>query len=165
MAYPGYDPKQRQRELRRRLLLPAKIRSGGLWSDACILNVSSRGMMIQASRGSTPGTLIELSRGGDVVLGKVMWREGTRVGLKVNQRLPVEDILTVSQVPGLQLTATESLERPVTPARYERSRGRARIIEFAGVALFAGALSVAAFILLEHAFAEPMAKIEAALVG
>jgi hypothetical protein len=165
MAYPTYDPSQRQRELRRRLMLPARIRSDGAWSDARILNISSHGLMIQASRGTAPGSTVELTRGAHVILAKVKWREGTRAGLQVHYRLPVEDILTVSQVPGLQLTATETLKRPVTAERHERSRGRARNIEFAGVAVIAGALSIAAYVLLQHAFAEPMAKIEAALIG
>ena len=43
-------------------MIPARLRMGGLWTDACILNISSRGLMIQATRAAVEGNIIELYR-------------------------------------------------------------------------------------------------------
>ena len=39
--------RERPRELRRRVILPARLRTGADWSDTCMLNISSRGLLIQ----------------------------------------------------------------------------------------------------------------------
>jgi len=165
MASPSYDPRHRPRELRRRVVLPARLRSGNSWNDVCILNISSRGLMIQASRTAEPGATVELTRGAYVISATVMWREGPRAGLQVEGQIPVDDILTLSKEPGLQLTAVDSrlVEQRPKAASHEQSRLQARLFEFAGVAVIAGALCIAALAMLEEAFARPMAAIETAL--
>lgn len=167
MVGSTYDPAHRPRELRRRVVLPARIRSGGCWSDACILNISSRGLMIQASRTVEPGAMVEITRGAHVIAGRVVWREGARAGLQVDSGLPVDEILTLSKEPRLQLTAIDSrlVERRRKPRSHEQSRVQARLSEFTGIAVIAGALCLAASEMLEHAFARPLAAIETALHG
>jgi len=94
------------RELRRRVILPARLRMGAHWSDACILNISSRGLMIQASRAAPEGSVIELWKGDYVIVARVVWRKGVRAGLCSDDRVPVEEIMSLAQSPGLQLTAS-----------------------------------------------------------
>ena len=53
----------RPRELRRKLLVPARLRHGAAWSDTCIVNISSRGLMIHSSRPLQPGSKVEVYRG------------------------------------------------------------------------------------------------------
>ena len=159
------DAGHRPRELRRSVVLPARMRLGSAWSDACILNISSRGMMIQASRGVPQGITIELQRGEYVVLAHVVWRYGARAGLQVEERLAVEDILTLSQAPGLQLTAVDSLllrRRDFYPT-HDTSRLRARVFEFASIALIAISLSTAGLSMAREAIARPLALVEATL--
>ena len=55
--------------LRRRVLLPARMRTSAGWSDACILNVSSRGALIHAKRPITQGSVVELRHGDHVIVG------------------------------------------------------------------------------------------------
>lgn len=167
MARFNYDSDHRPRELRRRVVLPTRVRLGSAWSDACILNISSRGMMIQASRGAPKGSIVELERGDQLILARVIWRDGARAGLQVDDQLPVEDILSLSRAPGLQLTAADALllERRKHPRTHDMRRLRARTIEFVCIALIAVSLSAAALSMVQHAFAQPMAAIEAALRG
>jgi hypothetical protein len=158
---------QRPRELRRRVVLPARIRHGASWSDACILNMSSRGLLINTSRPAPAGTEIELRRGDHMIVARVMWRDGAKAGLQADDRLPVEDIMTFGQAQGLQLTAGgERFERRVQPRLGDqRHRWRARALEFAGVVVAGASLASAAVLLVEEAFARPLAAVQAALGG
>jgi hypothetical protein len=167
MARFNYNSGHRPRELRRRVVLPARVRLGSAWSDACILNISSRGMMIQASRGAPQGSIVELERGDQIILARVIWRDGARAGLQVDDQLLVENILSLSRAPGLQLTAADALllERRKHPRTHDVSRLRARTMEFVVIALVAVALSAAALSMVQHAFTQPLAAIEAALGG
>ncbi len=160
----GKSPRsQKPRELRRRVMVPARLRHGVSWSDTCILNISSRGLMIHTGRQMPRGTLVEVRRGDHVIVARVMWREGAKAGLQAEDRVPVEEIFTLGQSPALQLTA-EPAERRKHPRQEARSRERGRVIEFAGAVLIAVALAGAGFSMVQSAFARPLALVSAALV-
>ena len=93
------------------MVLPARMRHGAAWSDACILNVSSRGLLIHTSRQAPMGSEIELRRGEHVILARVVWRDGAKVGLRADDRVPIEEIVTLGQSRVLQLSAGGSVER------------------------------------------------------
>lgn len=142
--------------------MPARLRHGSSWSDACILNISSRGLMIHTGRPIARGAEVELRRGDHVIVARVMWREGGRAGLRSEDRVPIEDIVTFGQSPALQLTAATG-ERRKHPRPEEHSRIRARAVEFAGVLAIAICLAGAGFTMVESAFARPLAVVAAAL--
>lgn len=159
---------QRPRELRRRVVLPARLRSGARWSDACILNISSRGLMIQAGRAGPEGSEVELRRGDHVIIARVVWREGARAGLLTDDRLPVEEIMSIGQANALQLVASHGslVERRKLPRKKtDDARLRGRAFEFLGVGAIAIVLSLGIWGMAEQAFAAPLARIEAALGG
>src|SRR4051794_36406877 len=89
--------RSRVRELRRRVVIPVRLRSVGQWSDTCILNISSRGLMIHSARTGPEGSMVELYRGDRVIVARVVWREGARVGLRSDERLPVDEIMSLIQ--------------------------------------------------------------------
>ncbi|HVU31239.1 MAG TPA: PilZ domain-containing protein [Sphingomicrobium sp.] len=152
---------ERTRELRRRVVVPARLRHGPTWSDACILNISSRGMMIHSGRQITQGTRVEVRRGDHVIVAHVVWRDGARAGLQAEDRVPVEAIMTLGQSPSFQLTARSERRRKLRPEGRSRLQGRA--IEFAGAAFIAVSLALAGLMLVETAFARPMGLVLAAL--
>lgn len=137
------------------------------WSDACILNISSRGLMIHSGRSVREGSTIEIRRGAHVIVAKVMWRDGSRAGLQADDRLPVDEILTLGQEPALQLTAGRSTaERRRQPRRiHDDSRIRARLFEFAGVAVLAGVFAATLFSVVQQALTRPLLAVETALGG
>ena len=148
------------------MVLPARVRVGARWSDACILNISSRGLMIRTGNGITEGSVVEIRRGDHAIFARVMWREGPKAGLQVDEPLPVEEIMTLAQTGALQVTAADSLsmdrrkkKRPV----YEDSRLRARAIQFVVSVAIAVGLSAAIFSMAQHALVRPMAMVTAAL--
>src|SRR5262245_7417073 len=105
MSARNVNSKHRSRELRRRVVLPARLRTGANWSDTCILNISSRGLMIHSARAVPNGSLVELRRGVHVILARVVWKDGGRIGLRSSDRLPIEEILSLSLVKARQLLA------------------------------------------------------------
>ena len=164
MARAQSSRAEKPRELRRRVLVPARLRHGASWSDACILNVSSRGLMIHSGRPLARGTEVEIRRGDHVILARVMWRDGGRAGLKSDDRVPVEEIVTLGQSPALQLTAANG-ERRKQPRGDDRSRLQARSIQFAGVVAIALSLASAGVTMVQSALVRPLAAVSLALGG
>jgi hypothetical protein len=142
--------------------------SGAAWSDACILNISSRGLLIQTNRSAPQGSFVELRRGDHLIVARVVWRAGTRTGLSASERLPVEEILSLGQLSALGSSARfgEPAERRQTAREaHERSRLASRAMEFASVAMIAACLAGTAFALAGRVLARPIADVEAALRG
>jgi hypothetical protein len=144
------------------VLVPARLRHGSSWSDACILNVSSRGLMIPTGRPISHGSRVEIRRGEHVIVARVVWRDGGRAGLRAEDRVPVQDIITLGQSPALQLAAEQG-DRRKHPRPEGRNRLRGRAFEFAGVVLMAVVLTGAGLSMVDEAFARPFAVISAAL--
>lgn len=162
MAGRSTSRTHRPRELRRRVIVPARLRDGVSWSDACILNVSSRGMLIHTGRPVRRGCEVELRRGEHMILARVVWRDGARVGLRSEERLPIEEIVLLGHAPALGPTTGERRRRP-RPEDSSRLRGRA--IEFAGLLMIIASLAVAGVSMVGAAFARPLTMVAAALGG
>lgn len=162
MRSPTSPSLQKARELCRRVLVPARLRHGSWWSDACILNVSSRGLMIHTGRPISHGSKVEIRRGDHLIVARVVWRDGGRAGLRADDRVPVEDIVTLGQSPALQLTAGTG-ERRKHPRGDEWNRLRGRAVEFVGVVLIAAVPSGAGLSMVDRAFGQPLAAVSAAL--
>jgi len=156
---------ERPRELRRRVVLPARLRDGVQWADACILNVSSRGLMIRSARAGPLGSLVELRRGEHVIIARVVWREGARLGLRSEDRVPVEEIMSLSGSQALQLVADHGslVERRRYRLPAAESRLKGRIIEYAAVVAIGVALAGGAWTMARQALVRPFADASAAL--
>jgi hypothetical protein len=173
IALPGmYASKSKQsgrpRELRRRIMLPARLRTGMQWSDTCILNISSRGLLIHSARAAPEGSTIEIRRGDHVIVARVMWRDGARLGLQSDERLPVEQIMSLGQSQALQLTASngtivERRKQPRPTVIDARLRGRS--MQFMSVGVIAVSLALTIWSMANEALARPMAAVTAALGG
>ena len=142
--------------------MPARLRHGASWSDACILNISSRGMMIHSGRPLAEGARVELRRGEHVIIACVVWRDGARAGLQSEERVPIEQIVTLGKTPAPQLAAASAERRKRLRAK-DDSRHRGRTIELAGVLVVAISLTAAGLMMVEAAFARPLATVAAAL--
>ena len=141
------------------------MRAGLVWSDTCILNISTRGLLIQSGGALSRSDTVELWRGEHVIVARVVWRQGSRVGLKAEDLLPVEDIMTSSQEQALRLTSGRALvvERRKRSRTHDDSRARARAMEFAGIAMIASILAAGAFAMVEDALGRPLALVVSAL--
>jgi hypothetical protein len=132
------------------------------------LNVSSRGLLINASAVATSqGSTIELWHGDHLIVATVVWRKGTRAGLRAEDKIAVDQILALSKGSSAQLTAGEwpYAERRKKPRSAGESRIRARATQFASLSVIAASLAAIALAVVLEAFAQPMAAVTAALNG
>jgi hypothetical protein len=153
---------------RLKVLIPARVRISAGWNDACILNISERGLMIRAA--SAPprrGSCVELRRGARIIIGRVMWAEQDRVGLATQDVLDVESIIAVPDEDtaraGSPSAIPASFDRRATgrpAAAFDRSRHRSRAFDFACLTIFAVAGCVVAFGAVTQLLAAPMAAVE-----
>ena len=130
--------------------------------------MSSRGLLINAGAAAALADgNIEVWHGEHLIAATIVWRKGTRAGLRADAWVPVDDILAISQAPSLQLTAAQwpAVERRKRPRSHDDSRSRARAMEFAGIAVIAVSLAGGALMMVGHAFARPLGYVEAALGG
>jgi hypothetical protein len=157
------------REERRKVMVKARMRNGASWHDVCIVNLSTRGLGIQAADPPARGSYLEICRGRHVIVARVMWSKGHRAGLKAQDSIFVDALVreAADPSPDAPKPAPRIAERRRAPRtaqqRHERSRVAGRMFEFACIGLVAGGLAVAAFGAVEQALARPMSRIEAAL--
>ena len=167
MASRPHSRSLKPRETRITVVVPARLRLGAKWSDACILNVSARGLLIHTREAAERGSYVELRRGDQVIVGRVMWRSGSRVGLRAQDRVPVEAIVTSKGPVELRLCAAEGapVERRRTPRPRTESRLRGRAMEFISVAVIGAGLSIAVVSMMAEALARPLSQVAGALGG
>ena len=131
------------REPRHKVLVRARIKAGATWHDACILNISSRGMLMQAGVPPVRGSYLEIRRGPVLVVARVMWTKQHRFGVKSQDVLSIDSIVcetpSAAQREDRPTPERRTVGRPSLPTN-ERSRIQGRIMEYG----FAAALAVAA---------------------
>lgn len=158
----------RQREDRQKVMIGARVQLGTAWHDACILNVSTRGMMVQAPHPPPRGEILELRRGRHVIIGRVMWSTRARFGLLAQGRVPVDELVR-SDDPAATPPGGKPGERRAAPRRREqdaeRSRWRGRALEFGGIAVAGVGAAVGLTMLAGSVFAAPLHAVQAALGG
>jgi hypothetical protein len=156
---------------RQKVLIRARMRISAGWNDACILDISERGLMIRAE--SVPprrGSCVELRRGARIIIGRVMWAKQDRFGLSTQDKLDVESIIAVPDGDGTEDASSAAVAEPfdrratARPATaFERSRQWSRAFEFACITIFAVAGCGVAFAAVTQLFAAPMAAVELGL--
>lgn len=149
-------------------MIKARMRTGASWNDVCILNISPRGLSMQASAPPPRGTYLEVRRGDYEITACVMWVNHHRFGVRTQDVLAVDHIINQSDGSGAApspigpIPERRRLQR--SPAeRHESSRMLSRAMEFTVMGLFAGAAAVLTVSTVAEALHRPLAKASAAL--
>lgn len=156
------------REERQKVLIRARMRSGVSWHDVCILNLSGRGLGIQSAEPPPRGTYVEICRGSQIVLARVMWAKGHRAGLHSQDIIAVRALIRDDPANdhGAQ-RAYPKVERRRAQRhlqeRHDRSRIAGRAIEFACFGLVAAVFGLTVFGTVEEALARPLAQVREVL--
>lgn len=157
------------REQRRKVVIPARMRGPAGWQDACILNVSERGMLLQSSAPSPRGAYVEIRRGQHVVVARVIWSQSGKFGVRAQDLLPVEALIARQDaVAGALLDAGQAERRSVprrADDRHDHSRMRARAGEFVVMALAGTMAASLAYGAVVDSLARPLAAASRALGG
>lgn len=150
------------------MLIRARMRYGASWKDICILNLSSRGMMVRSSNTPLPGSYVEVRRGQHVIVARVVWSGDQKFGVLTQDRLPVDVIASDGAVE--KPLADIPAERRSTPRRANRlddrhaaSRLTGRLLEYGFLLIVGVSAAVGGFVTVEEAFANPLDLVSNAL--
>lgn len=149
------------REQRLKTLIRARMRFGGAWSDVAILNLSAHGAGLQCADPPPRGTYVELRRGSQVIIARVAWSDGHRLGVRSQDPLAIEAIIAepsaaAAAPAGADAPVVERRAAPRTNLNHERSRTRARWAEFAVLAIFGIAAGVSLYGAVADALSTPL---------
>ena len=155
----------RPREERRTVVLQARLRGDRGWGDACILNLSSGGLLIYSTAAARPGSYVELCRGEQVIVARVVWRNNQRIGLCSREPLSIEVVISGGKsVLALQLGASKiDLERRRRQRPPDRARTIGRFAEFASIVVIGSVLAGAAYATVVDTLQQPLAAVSEAL--
>ncbi|MDE0878836.1 MAG: PilZ domain-containing protein [Sphingomonas bacterium] len=70
------------------------MRVSDAWSDVCIRNISSRGMLVAAKTPPELGSCVEIRRGSQIIIARAVWKDGNYCGLRSQEKLPVQQIIS-----------------------------------------------------------------------
>ncbi len=167
MARLAPNQPERPREWRRRVSIAARVKTGTDWADGHILNISSRGMLLQHSRPIAIGSYIEVRNDGRAVSATVVWREGSRAGLTCAQRIDLGDwIAAWEEQSGARCgsgSVAATVDRRAFPRTHDQSRGLARKLEFIAIAAIAVLIAVSVASLAASVLFRPFAAISTVL--
>lgn len=162
----------KSREPRRKVVIGARIRVAESWGDALILNMSSRGLLIQSNQPPKRGSYVELRRGRYVIIARAVWAGDGRFGVQTQDVIPIEAVLREpDRSSGPPIASSPPEERRVavreagrnSAKRHEDSRIAARILEFSCF-IFIGAMAASlVFFAVADALANPLHAVTAAL--
>lgn len=166
----------RAREPRRKVLIKARMRLGCAWGDVYLLNISSRGLLIQAPEAPSRGTYIEVRRGRHAIAARVAWSEDQRFGVQTQERLKIDEIINEPDLSGAYAgkapgavadVERRSAMRDQSPAelgrRGDRNRWAARAGQAACVAIFGASAAFVAAHSAYEALSRPLAHVSKAL--
>lgn len=161
----------RPRYTRRRVIIPSRVRSGSLWRDARILNLSKRGFGLTSATPPDAGTYVEIRRGAHMVIAPVIWVNGLRFGVHTQDPVPVDSLVHAPDSAGgtdaQQAGPTQVAERRRTSrgltAKHDHSRAFGRIVEFAFITMLAASTAVAGLGVVGQALQRPLGQVEDAL--
>ncbi len=133
------------RDPRTTVFLPARMRVESAWSDACIHNVSARGLLVSSGGAPRPGTYVEIRRGRAVIIGRAVWQKDRFFGVRTQDRI---DIAVLQGAPDGEGRASGQRNDRRQADRYrqdavvarslERNRALSRLLQFGLLVLGAG---------------------------
>ncbi|QDP18920.1 PilZ domain-containing protein [Sphingomonas xanthus] len=144
------------------MLVPARMRVGASWSDASILNISSRGMLLRSAAAPPQGTYLEIRRGPHIVVARVVWSNTDRFGIRTQD--PVCPDRLMSQAAAADgPPVLDRRARPRADDRAGASRRWGQALEFIVVASAGLAAALLSFGTVGEVLARPLAAVGTAL--
>ena len=165
------------RDPRTKVFLPSRIRVGGAWADACIHNISARGLLVASDEAPKPGSYVEIRRGRNVIIGRAVWKKDRFFGVRTQDRI---DLLALQADP-TQTRGRSGADQPdgVTERRredrfkrdaamartLERNIAISRNIQFGLIGSVAVVASVVIATAAYNALTGPFGRIQRAMLG
>jgi hypothetical protein len=93
------------------------MRSGMAWNDIIIKNVSRSGLMAETEGPPKPRSYVEIRRGTQVIVGRVIWSRGRRFGLRVQDEIDIKAIVSEPRLAARPNPAAPGTPDPGEPRR------------------------------------------------
>ncbi|PAX06526.1 PilZ domain-containing protein [Sphingomonas lenta] len=166
----------RPREPRVKVLVPCRMNVSGRWVDVCVHNASSRGLLVAADEAPGTGAYIDIRRGTLVIIGRVVWRKGRFFGVRTQDRLSVQALVSEPRrgPHGASASSPLSEERRTqsrlaaegrVARRVEHSRQTSSRLQFGFLVLAAAAIAMFMADEVGLMLAQPLTAVSAALDG
>lgn len=153
----------KEREDRTRTMLRATLREGHAEREACVLDLSHRGLMATSTPAPRRGVYITLTIGRHEIDGQVQWSEGRRFGVRLRERVDVLAVLGNEAGPTLLAAAEKARGRASPEARAAYARHVAHGFSYGVFIAVAAAVAGLGGQLVFQSLNAPLVKIEVAL--
>ena len=155
------------REPRRKVLVGARIRHGLKWDDIRILDISSRGLCLHGRNAPPRGTYVELRRGRQQIVARVVWTAEEKFGVVAQDPIAVEAVISdpdhVLPTPAAPVGDRRAIVR--NAQGHERSKMLARAFQSGFFMIAGGCAALALAMTVAEAFTRPMKAISIALAS
>lgn len=135
-----------RKEPRVKVLVRIQIRGAGALKDACIRDVSTCGLLLQADEAPARGTIIELVGPFPPVVARVVWTGERRFGVQAQGRIKVSDFLAGKKC---RQIAADADATPTVPAcahddreAEDRSKQIGRLFQYGAVIAIAAGMAL-----------------------
>lgn len=158
------------------MLIPARMRVDGEWTDVVLHNLSAHGALVAGDNAPSKGSYVELRRGNQLIIGRVVWSKDRFFGIRTQDKLDIPAIINEPR-----LARRPQGRGPSTPAlvdrrretrmdadarlarQFERSRHYSSVLQFALFAVAALSAAGLAAMQVHEVLAAPFAIIEGQL--
>ena len=152
-------------------MIAARMRHGNQWCDANILNISSRGLLLHAATPPSRGTYVEVRRGTHIIVGRVVWANDNRFGVRAQDRLAIDSVIT--DISPDRRSANDvgdgPAERRAQPRperlewRHAQSREKGRVLQFACISGLSLVLAACAYEAVTDTLSRPLSQVSTQL--
>lgn len=154
----------KKRDERSRVVIAMRMRAEDRWVDGTILNISAGGLLLCADDPPGRGACLEVRRGSQVVIGRVIWFDGHCFGVKAQDPIDIDRFVRDRPpAPRPERPEPPAPQRSRSAEEHERSRQVARAMQFAGLAALAAGAGMIAFGSVGRVLAQPIASVQAVL--
>ena len=145
------------------------MRAGSNWGDASILNLSPRGMLIRTFSPPTVGSVAEVKRGCQIILGRVVWSADHQFGMRTADTISVNEfadngsLALAGAYPSPRAVNARSAIGLNAEDEVDRSKRSSRQWQFACAAAFGLAAAGFAAISAHSILSEPLSAVSRSL--
>lgn len=152
------------------MLIEARLRHERGWSNVCILDMSSRGMLVRANPAPARGSYVEIGRGHQRIVARVVWADHDRFGARTQDALVLDAVAkgqpAADPDPAMLGNDRRSLRREdAAGEHHERSRRFGQRLEFVTIIAFGGFAAFLVFDTMHAVISKPLHQIESGLRG
>lgn len=148
-------------------MIAVRLHDGRGWYDANVLDISARGLLLQASAPPARGAYIEVRRGTHVIVGRVVWTKADRFGVRAQDRAEIDALIANSSTarhvtkgsPGIPFERRTQPRPDHLQWRHARNQETGRALQFAFIVGFSFALAACAYTAVADTLSRPLTEI------